>query len=139
MNPSSKSALEFISAVPNETRKKDGLSVVEMMQQITGLEPVRWGPSIIGFGKYVHRYDSGRETSLPLVSFSPRKQHLVFYVLNGFSKQEELLSRLGKHKTGNICLYINKLTDVDMDVLKQIIELAYDKNLIAQTRFNQVP
>ena len=101
---------------------------MEMMDKITGLKPVKWGPSIIGFGEYVHKYESGRETKLPLTSFSPRKQSLVLYVLNGFENQEKLLNDLGKHKTGNICLYINKLADVNLEILEKIITSAYTKN-----------
>lgn len=128
MKPTNSSVMEFIKSVQNETRQKDGLLVMEMMNKITELEPVKWGPSIIGFGKYVHKYESGRETNLPLASFSPRKQHLVLYVLNGFENQEELLNALGKHKTGNICLYINKLADVNIEILENIIASAYNKN-----------
>jgi len=128
METTNSNVTEFIKSIPNETRQKDGLVVMEMMNKITELEPVKWGPSIIGFGKYVHKYESGRESNLPLTSFSPRKQHLVFYVLNGFENQEELLNDLGKHKTGNICLYINKLADVNTEVLENIIAAAYTKN-----------
>ena len=120
--------MEFISSVPNKTRQKDGLVIMEMMHKITNMQPIKWGPSIIGFGNYVHKYESGRETKLPLASFSPRKQHLVLYVLNGFENQEELLNDLGKHKTGNICLYINKLADINLEILGKIITSAYDKN-----------
>ncbi len=128
MKPTNNNVLEFMKSVQNETRQKDGFVVMEMMNKITKTEPVRWGPSIIGFGSYVHKYESGRETKLPLASFSPRKQHLVLYVLNGFENQEGLLSDLGKHKTGNICLYINKLSDVNLEILKKIIVAAYNKN-----------
>ena len=128
MKPTNKNVLEFIESVKNETRQKDGLVLMEMMNKITELEPVKWGPSIIGFGKYVHKYETGRETKLPLTSFSPRKQHLVLYVLNGFENQDELLNDLGKHKTGNICLYINKLSDVNIEILESIIASSYNKN-----------
>lgn len=128
MKPSDKSVTEFIESVPNETRRKDGLYIMEMMNKITNMEPSKWGPSIIGFGSYVHKYKTGTESRLPLASFSPRKQHLVLYVLNGFENQQELLNNLGKHKTGNICLYINKLADVDLSVLEKIITAAYKKN-----------
>lgn len=128
MKPTHGDILEFIESVQNETRKKDGLFVMELMNKITELEPVKWGPSIIGFGSYVHKYESGRETKLPLTSFSPRKQHLVLYVLNGFEDQEELLNDLGKYKRGNICLYINKLSDVNLETLEKIIAFAYHKN-----------
>lgn len=128
MKPSNKDVVEFIQSLPNETRQRDGLMIVEMMNKITKMEPVKWGPSIIGFGNYIHKYESGRETKLPLTSFSPRKQHLVLYVLNGFENQTELLSNLGKHKTGNICLYINKLADVNLEILEKIIAAAFIKN-----------
>ncbi|WP_034044276.1 DUF1801 domain-containing protein [Wocania ichthyoenteri] len=128
MKPTNSNVMEFIKSVPNETRQKDGLVIVEMMNKITNMKPIKWGPSIIGFGSYVHKYESGRETKLPLASFSPRKQHLVLYVLNGFENQEELLNNLGKHKTGNICLYINKLADVNIEILEKIITSAYNKN-----------
>lgn len=128
MNPTNSSVREFIKSVPSETRQKDGLKIMELMQKITNMEPLIWGPSIIGFGNYIHRYESGRETKLPLASFSPRKQHLVLYVLNGFEGQEDLLKNLGKHKTGNICLYINKLTDINFEILEKIIDSSYNKN-----------
>lgn len=128
MNPTNNSVIEFIKSVQNETRQKDGLVIMEIMNKITEIEPVKWGPSIIGFGNYIHKYESGRETKLPLTSFSPRKQHLVLYVLNGFKHQEKLLNNLGKHKTGNICLYINKLADVNIEVLENIITSSYNKN-----------
>lgn len=128
MKTANSNVLEFIKSVPNDTRQKDGFTVMEMMNKITNMEPVKWGASIIGFGHYVHKYESGRETKLPLTSFSPRKQHQVLYVLNGFENQDELLSDLGKHKTGNICLYINKLADVNIEILKKIITSAFNKN-----------
>ena len=128
MKPTENDVLGFIRSIPNETRQKDGLKLMEMMNKITELKPVKWGPSIIGFGSYIHTYETERETKLPLTSFSPRKQHLVLYVLNGFENQEELLNDLGKHKTGNICLYINKLADVHQDILEKIITSAYLKN-----------
>jgi hypothetical protein len=127
MKPNKGTVTEFIDSLPNETRKQDGRFVVDMMQRITQHEPVRWGPSIIGFGDYVQVYDTGRKTRLPLMAFSPRKPHLVLYVLNNFKEQPELLAKLGKHKTGKICLYINKLTDVDLDVLERIVSCSYQK------------
>ena len=128
MNPTNNNVASYIDQIQNETRKKDGLFVMEMMQKITNLKPIIWGPSIIGFGKYTHQYESGRETKLPLTSFSPRKQNLVLYVLNNFENQNELLSKLGKYKTGNICLYINKLSDVKIEILEEIISCSYLKN-----------
>jgi len=128
MKLSNKNALEFINNIENETRKKDGNSLLEIMSRITKYEAKIWGPSIIGFGNYVHKYDSGRETKLPLSSFSPRKSSLVLYILNGFDNQQKLLEKLGKHKTGNICLYINKLVDIDLAILENMIKSSYLKN-----------
>ena len=95
------------------------------MQEVTGEPPVIWGDSIVGFGTYHYRYKSGREGDWPRTGFSPRKQYLAIYIMPGFSNYEALLARLGKHRTSVSCLYINKLADVDMNVLRQIITAAY--------------
>lgn len=97
-----------------------------MMERITGHEPKMWGPSIIGFGSYHYRYDSGHEGTACRLGFSPRKAQLVLYVLTESEGEAELLARLGKHKIGKCCLYINKLADVDMDVLETLTRRAWD-------------
>ena len=107
---------DFIAAVDNPTRRADALVVRDMLAEVTGEQPVMWGPSIIGYGSY-----RGPTGDWPIVDFSPRKANLVLYVL-GFEGQDELLSKLGKHKTGNSCLYINRLSDVDTGVLREIGE-----------------
>ena len=107
---------DFIAAVDNPTRRADALVVRDMLAEVTGEQPVMWGPSIIGYGSY-----RGPTGDWPIVGFSPRKANLVLYVL-GFEGQDELLSKLGKHKTGNSCLYINRLSDVDTGVLREIGE-----------------
>ena len=107
---------DFIAAVENPTRRVDALVVRDMLAEVTGEQPVMWGPSIIGYGSY-----RGPTGDWPIVGFSPRKANLVLYVL-GFEGQDELLSKLGKHKTGNSCLYINRLSDVDTGVLREIGE-----------------
>ena len=112
---------EFLSAVENKRRREDGLALLEMMKNVTGLEPEMWGPSIIGFGSYHYRYDSGREGDMPLTGFSPRSRSLSLYIMSGFDNYDELLSKLGKHRTGASCLYINKLADVDMAVLRELV------------------
>lgn len=81
-----------------------------------------WGTSIVGFGSYHYKYDSGREGDMPVTGFAPRKQSLTLYIMPGFDAYEDLLSKLGKHKTGKSCLYINKLADVDMDVLRELVK-----------------
>jgi len=118
---------EFLEGVSNETRKKDSYAVLELMRAATGLEPKMWGDSIVGFGSYHYKYASGREGDWFLTGFSPRKQNLTLYIMPGFDKYAGLLKKLGKHKTGKSCLYLNKLEDVDLSVLKSLIEKSVRK------------
>jgi len=111
----------FIAAVEDETKRADGFRLLELMGSITGAEPVMWGPSIIGFGNYHYKYESGREGDFFLTGFSPRKTALTLYIMAGFSRYEDLMARLGKYKTGKSCLYIKRLSDVDEDVLSELI------------------
>lgn len=116
---------EFVAGVEHPVRRSDAEALLEMFTRVTGEEPVMWGPSIIGFGQYHYVYDSGREGDAPAVGFSPRKANLTLYVLSDHPDQADLLARLGKHRTSVACLYINKLSDVDLDVLEQLIQTAY--------------
>lgn len=116
--PTQVTAADFIAAVENPARREEARTVCAMMERITGEPPQMWGPSIIGFGSYHYRYDSGHEGTMCRLGFSPRKAQLVLYILTGDPQQEGQLARLGKHKTGKSCLYINKLADVDMAVLE---------------------
>ena len=122
------SVKEFLSSVENKRRREDGQTLLTMMQKITGLEPEMWGPSIIGFGDYHYKYESGREGDMFLTGFSPRKQSLSLYVMDGFDGRDELLNRLGKHRKSVSCLYINKLADVDMDVLRELIQRSFEQS-----------
>jgi len=117
----------FIDAVPNPQRREDGKKVRAMMERLTGEPAAMWGPSIVGFGAYHYKYDSGHEGTMCRLGFSPRKAELVLYVLTEAGDQDALLARLGKHKTGKCCLYIKKLADVDEAVLEELIvgALAY--------------
>ena len=115
------SVAAFIAALTDETRRADAKELVKLMQAATGEKPVMWGPSIIGFGTYHYKYESGREGDMPLVGFSPRKAATVLYHATGFSGSEALLAKLGKHTTGKGCLYIRKLADVDQEVLEALI------------------
>ena len=117
---------EFLASVESKTRREDGFRVLQLMQEVTGLEPEMWGPSIVGFGDYHYRYESGREGDFFLTGFSPRKQSLSLYIMAGFDAYDGLLSRLGKHRKGASCLYINKLADVDMDVLRQLVQQSFE-------------
>ncbi len=116
----------FLGAVANARRREDSFTVLELMKRITGEEPRMWGAAIVGFGSYRYKYASGRSGEMPRIGFSPRKQSLTVYVMPGFSGYDELLSRLGKHRTGRSCLYINKLADIDMGVLEELIGSALD-------------
>lgn len=111
----------FIESVANPVRRADAKIVREMMERVSGLPAQMWGPSIIGFGSYHYRYESGHEGEACRLGFSPRSTELVLYVLNGSPEQEAQLARLGKHKTGKSCLYIKKLADVDMVVLEELV------------------
>jgi hypothetical protein len=108
------SVTQFIAAVEDETRRKDAKTVDKMLREITGEKPAMWGPTIIGYGEY--EAPTGK---WPRIGFSPRKANLVLYMMDGY-EGEPLMKKLGKHKTGRSCLYINKLADVDGDVLRQL-------------------
>ncbi|HGG05823.1 MAG TPA: DUF1801 domain-containing protein [Aliiroseovarius sp.] len=112
---------EFLSKVEPKQRREDALVLLEFFKTVTGFEPRLWGPSIVGFGQYHYIYDSGREGDMLATGFSPRKAKLVVYILPGYTDFSEILARLGKHKIGKSCLYINKLADIDMDVLEELI------------------
>lgn len=116
------SVTEFINNVPDERRRKDCRTVMKIMKDVTKARPAMWGPSIVGYGSYHYRYASGREGDWPLVGFSPRKQNLTLYIMSGFSRYGALMKKLGKHKTGKACLYINSLDDIHVPTLKQLIK-----------------
>jgi hypothetical protein len=119
--PSKVSVAAFIDALPDQTKRSDAKQLVKLMQSATGEKPTMWGPSIIGFGSYHYKYDSGREGDMPLIGFSPRKAATVLYGLTGVSSSGPLLAKLGRHTTGKGCLYIKKFTDVDHNVLEALM------------------
>jgi hypothetical protein len=125
-SPNESSVVDFLESVAHEKKKQDSYQILEMMQKITGEKPIMWGGSIIGFGSYHFKYASGREGDWFLTGFSPRKQNLTLYIMSGFAEYDELLSRLGKYKTGKSCLYVNKIEDVDTQVLMQLVKLSVD-------------
>ncbi len=116
--PTWASVYDFITAIENPRRRSDTLTALEMYTEITGFPPVMWGPSIIGFGSRLYVYETGREGNAPVACFSPRKANMTFYVGDKFKGAEVLYAKLGKHKKSVACLYINKLDDVDLDVLR---------------------
>lgn len=115
------SVTDFLNAVEDETRRRDSLALLDILREETGHEPKMWGDSIVGFGSYHYKYASGREGDWFLTGFSPRKQALSVYIMAGFRRYDDLLRRLGKHKTGKSCLYIKSLDDVDLEVLRELI------------------
>jgi hypothetical protein len=116
--PTELSVAAFIDAITDPTQRADAKALVKLMQDTVGEKPKMWGPSIIGFGGYHYRYDSGREGDMPLIGFSPRKAALVLYGMIGTSDSKTLLGKLGKHTIGKGCLYVKKLADVDREVLE---------------------
>lgn len=120
--PTGQSVESFINALEDQQKTADSYSLIELMKDVTGCEPKMWGPSIIGFDQYHYKYESGREGNFLKVGFSPRKRELSIYLMCSFDKNEELMKKLGKHRTGKSCLYVKKLKDIDMDVLKELVE-----------------
>ncbi len=126
--PTKVSVASFLNAIESDVKRKDVRMIAKLFREISGKRPTMWGPTIIGYGSYHYRYESGREGDSPRIGFSPRAQSLVIYnLMPGFAAQDRLLSKLGKHKTGRSCLYINKLADIDFDVLETIARQAWDE------------
>ncbi len=115
------SVMDFLNQVENEKKRADSFAILELMEAVTGEEPKMWGTSIVGFGDYHYKYESGREGNWFLTGFSPRKQNLTLYLMSGFTEFDHLLQKLGKYTTGKGCLYIKKLEDVDQEVLKELV------------------
>lgn len=116
------SVTAFLNKISDQTRRDDCFAVAEIMRAATKEEPRMWGSSIVGFGRYHYKGKSGREGEWMIIGFSPRKSDLTLYLMGGFEKSAELMKKLGKHKTGKSCLYIKKLTDVDLSVLRQLVK-----------------
>ena len=122
------SVSHFINTIENETRRNDALELVIIMQNQTGFDAKMWGQNIIGFGRYHYKYESGHQGDAPLVAFSPRKEAISLYFDTSFENKEELLSQFGKHKAGKGCIYIKKIADIEVEILKKMIALSV-KNL----------
>ena len=119
--PTAQSPAEFITTVLPDRRRADAETLLPFFQRITGFDPVMWGPSIIGYGRYHYTYQTGRSGDFLATGFSPRKSSLSIYIMPGYQDYGAILARLGKHKLGRSCLYVNKLDDIDMDVLAELI------------------
>lgn len=111
----------FIAEQPSETVRDDSRALIRLMQELTGEEPRMWGPSIVGFGSYHYRYASGREGDAPIAGFSPRKPELVIYLMSEVV-DSELMAELGKHRRGKVCVYVKRLDDIDLGVLKTLVQ-----------------
>lgn len=119
--PTDQSVIQFIENVDSPKKREDAYKLLDIFSESTGYEAKMWGPSIIGFGSYHYKYESGHEGDAPLVGFSPRKAKISLYFAPGETKREELLKRFGKHTSGKGCVYVNKVADIDIEVLKQLI------------------
>ncbi|MEY4555432.1 MAG: hypothetical protein RL093_551 [Pseudomonadota bacterium] len=118
--PTEISVADFIAAVENPKRRADAETLCALFEEISGESPKMWGPSIIGFGRYHYKYASGHEGDAPRLGFSPRKAQTVAYVMSGFKGQEAMIARIGKVKTSVSCMYINRLDQIDMGVLREM-------------------
>lgn len=118
---------DFISAVPDARRREEAQLIDAMLRRITGLEPKMWGPSIIGYGSYQYKYDSGREGVMCRAGFSPRKAAMTLYLIGHYvehqAQADRLFAALGKHSIGKSCLYVKRLSDVDLEILEQLLVL----------------
>ncbi len=120
--PTDKSVADYLNAIENEQVRKDCWAVVELMRKATRAEPKMWGSSIVGFGTYHYVYASGREADWMLTSFSPRKQNITLYIMGGFEEYDRLIASLGKCTRGKGCIYIKRLSDIDIPTLERLIQ-----------------
>ena len=120
--PTDQSVAEFLNKIPDAQRREDCRAVAKIMEEITGSKPQMWGASIVGFGSYHYKYDSGREGDWLVTGFSPRKQDLTLYIMMGFEKHGDLMKQLGKHRAAKSCLYIKRLSDIHVPTLKKLIK-----------------
>lgn len=124
--PTKEKAEDFLKTIEPEQKRLDSFALLEIFKKVTKEKPVMWGTAIIGFGMYHYKSErSSQEGYWPLTGFSPRKQNLTLYLMNGFKDDENLLKKLGKHKTSVGCLYINKLSDIDVKILTKLIEKSF--------------
>ena len=120
--PTGEDVERFLNAIPDEQKRQDCFTLLDLMRQASGLEPRIWASSMVGFGEYHYKYASGHAGDAAIVGFAPRKGNLTLYVLSGFDGQEQLLEKLGKHKAGKGCLYIKRLDDIDLPTLRLLVQ-----------------
>jgi hypothetical protein len=122
--PTTASVSAFLATIPDQARRADCRKLVEILRRATGARPRMWGPSIVGFGTYHYRYASGREGDWFVAGFSPRKEALTLYLMGGYDRHPALMRKLGKHKRGRGCLYLKRLQDVDLAVLRELVDVS---------------
>ena len=113
---------DYIAAIADELKRKDTQTLLDLLKKITSDTPVLWGNGIIGFGSYHYQYESGREGDMPLIGFSPRKREFAIYIMSGFEQLQAHLNKLGKHKAGKSCLYIKRLSDININTLSELMK-----------------
>lgn len=128
MKENDQSVIEFIEEIQHEKKKADAYQLLEIFEAVTGFEAKMWGPSIIGFGSYHYKYASGREGDAPKAAFSPRKAKISLYLAYDSPEREEIMQNFGKHTQSKACIYVNKLADIDLDVLKDLIKFTMDNS-----------
>ena len=128
--PTTDGVAEYIAKLENDQQRKDSEKLVELMRKVSEKSPTMWGPSIVGFDTYHYEYDSGRQGDMPRIAFAPRKGKLVLYIVDDVTKYSDIFARLGKHKTSKSCIYINKLMDIDMKTLEELISVTYKDTLV---------
>lgn len=127
--PTGEDVVEFIKSIDSKQKQIDSFVLLDLFKEVTGFEPQMWYPNIIGFGTYHYVYDSGREGDTSYLAFSSRKAKFSLYLATDFKDKEKLLAQLGKHTTGKMCIYVNKLADIDLDVLKTMLENSMEHTL----------
>lgn len=127
MRPTDVSVLKFIDTIEHPRKKEEALRLLKIFETVTNAPAVMWGPSIIGFGTYHYVYESKREGDMPSVAFSPRKANITLYLGYEGEEREPYLERIGKHKASKGCVYVNKLADIDLEVLEELIDITYKK------------
>jgi hypothetical protein len=125
--PTDQNVEQFLNAIADERKRQDSFTLLRLMEQVTGMAAKMWGSSIVGFGSYHYRYESGREGDMILAGFSPRKQSLTIYNMGGLDHYDDLLKRLGKHTIGGGCLYIKRLDEIDLPTLRNLIEASFQR------------
>lgn len=123
--PTDEKVEHFLNKLTDEQKRKDSFVILELMKQVTKCEPQMWGTSIVGFGTYRYKYASGKEADWPMAGFSPRKQNLTVYLMPGFEKYDDLMKKLGKHSSSKVCLYVKRLSDINIPTLKKLISESY--------------